>query len=440
MKRYGTLREMMESRSARGTAFEYTEDGVRRTVSYSGFLEAIDRYPLPQARTVGILFGNDMESITAFFALAGKRRLVLMNPEDDERILRKQIAKTGVSFLAGPEDLCRDLKDALVPDAPAPDSDILLFTSGTTEEARAVVLTEQNLCSAAYNGSCMLALKDADRHLSVLPFSHVFGLVCALLWPLNFGATVCLGNGIRSIFTDFALYRPTVACLVPQMAAFLSANRLFNAELKLVLIGAGVCDDATLSRIADMGIRVSYGYGLTETSSGIALSVGKDPRAMSICPDYEVKITPDGEIAVKSATTIMKGYLNDAKATAEVLHDGFLFTGDLGRIENGLLYITGRKKEVLVFSDGSKVFIPEYENRLAAALKGETDFAIIQGRRGEIVLVIREKGSGTAQKVDAFNASLPRSHRIADIVYTDKSLPRTRTGKVRRYELKEYLR
>ena len=80
MKRYGTLREMMESRSARGTAFDYTEDGVRRTVSYSGFLEAIDRYPLPQARTVGILFGNDMGSITAFFALAGKRRLVLMNP------------------------------------------------------------------------------------------------------------------------------------------------------------------------------------------------------------------------------------------------------------------------------------------------------------------------------------------------------------------------
>ena len=97
---------------------------------------------------------------------------------------------------------------------------------------------------------------------------------------------------------DFAEYRPTAVCLVPEMAAFLASRKLFNPELKLILIGAGPCSDRTLEMIRSMGIRVSYGYGLTESSSGIALSLGEDPRAMTVCPDYQAAIEPDGEISV----------------------------------------------------------------------------------------------------------------------------------------------
>ena len=96
---------------------------------------------------------------------------------------------------------------------------------------------------------------------------------------------------------DFDEFRPTVASLVPEMAAFLAVRKLFNPELSLVLIGAGDCSDTVLSAVRSSGIRVCFGYGLTETSSGIALSIGEDPRAMTVCPDYKVEIEPDGEIA-----------------------------------------------------------------------------------------------------------------------------------------------
>ncbi len=432
MERFKTLVAMLESQDPNSVAFEYLEEGRPKSKTYGEFLKDISEYRIPNGPVVGLMFSIDINSITAFFAMAGKKRLVLLNPDDRGSTLLSQIHSTGVTDLVGQSDVGNYTPTECHDSAP----DILFFTSGTTHEAKAVMLTESNLCSAAYNGGSMLALKRTDRLLSMLPYSHVFGLVCALLWPLSFGCTVCLGNGIRAMFTDFALYKPTATCLVPQMAKFLSMNRLFNRELSLVLIGAGVCDDATLSFISGMGIRVSYGYGLTETSSGIALSTGVNPRAMSICPDYEVSIAHDGEIVVKCSTTLMKGYYNDPKATAKVLKGNRFYTGDLGRIEKGLLYITGRKKEIMVFSDGSKIFLPEYEQRLSEALAPETDFAVIQGKGGEVVLAI--SGAKDVQsKVDAFNSGLPRSHNISRIVYMEHKLPRTRTGKVRRYDIEK---
>ncbi len=430
MKRYSSLLEMLEANRPEMVAFRY--EGGERT--YGDFLADVKAFALPECDVVGLFLSNDIKAITAFFALVGRRQLVLLNPEDDVKALGKQIMKTHVNCLLGDDELSAELDGYLEKDFRTDDTDVLLFTSGTTESARAVVLTESNLCSSAYNGGSRLPLSEEDVMLSVLPLSHVFGLVCSLLWPLSFGCTVCLGSGIRTIFMDFPTYRPTVTSLVPQMARFLAAKRLFNPELKLVLIGAGVCDDWTLSAIKDMGIRVSYGYGLTESSSGIALSIGDEPRAMTICPDYSIDIAEDGEILVRCDTTLMKGYYEDPEATARVLSGNVLHTGDLGRVEGDLLYITGRKKDIMVFSDGSKLFIPEYEMKLAAVLGQGVDFAIVQGGRGEVVLVVCCENS-VQRMVDAFNQGLARSHQIERVVYTKERLPRTRTGKVRRYDL-----
>ncbi len=435
MKRYASFLEMIESQNGDKTAFRYS--GGERT--YAQFLEDIKSFKLPEADVVGLFLSNDIVSITALFAMIGKRQLVLLNPEDDEKTLAEQITKTNVSFLFGDDELTKALDCKLNKGYRTDDRNVLLFTSGTTQSSRAVVLTEGNLCSSTYNGGCRLPLSPDDVMLSVLPLSHVFGLVCSLLWPLSFGCTVCLGGGLRTFFMDFATYKPTVASLVPQMAKFLAAKKLFNGELKLVLIGAGVCDDWTLSAINEMGIRVSYGYGLTESSSGIALSIGDDPRAMSICPDYRISIAEDGEILVRCDTTLMKGYYNEPEATKAVLEGNLLRTGDLGRVEGDILFITGRKKDIIVFSDGSKVYLPEYEMKLAGILGGGMDFAVVQGSRGELVLVICCQNS--VQKiVDAFNAQQSRSHQIDRIVYVNERLPRTRTGKVRRYDLQDIVR
>lgn len=430
MRKYSSLIDMVGSQDLGFVAFRYK--GIEKT--YGQFLDDVRSFNPPEGDVVGLFLSNDIETITAFFAMAGKRQLVILNADDDEEVLKRQIIKTHVSVLYGDAERAAELDPYLEKDFHTTDTDILLFTSGTTESARAVVLTESNLCASAFNGGSRLPLSATDVMLSVLPLSHVFGLVCSLLWPLSFGCTVCLGGGLRTFFMDFRTYKPTVASLVPQMARFLAAKKLFNPELKLVLIGAGVCDDWTLGMIKDMGIRVSYGYGLTESSSGIALSIGDEPRAMSICPDYSISIAEDGEILVQCDTTLMKCYYDEPEATERVLKGNVLHTGDIGRVEGDILYITGRKKDIMVFSDGSKIFLPEYEMRLGEILGEGVDFAVVQGKRDEVVLVIRCENS-VQKMVDFFNATVARSHQIERIVYVQESLPRTMTGKVKRYDL-----
>ena len=431
VRRFASFREMLTAQNRGDTAFGYFEGDTRKQLTYGEVLEMIENYPIPEEDVIGVFCDNSIISLVAIFALAGKKQLVLLNPMDEPRVLESEISAAHVSKLIGqgPEDY----EAPTLVSGNVNTADILFFTSGTTSQNKAVVLDEQRLCSAAFNGGSLLPLTENTGLLSVLPHSHVFGFVCSLLWPLSFGAKVLLGRGLKRIFMDFSEYRPTAVCLVPEMAAFLSSRKLFNPELKLILSGAGPCSDRTLETIRSMGIHVSYGYGLTETSSGIALSLGDDPRAMTVCPDYTVSIEADGEITVVCDTTLMKGYYEDASATDAVLQGNKLFTGDLGRLEDGKLFITGRKKDILVLSDGTKIFLPEYEERLRQVLGPDSDFAVIQLKSGALALAA-VKPQKAENAVDIFNAGYPRGQRITKIIYVDE-LPKTSTGKIRRYEI-----
>ena len=431
VSRYASFRELIAAQDPENAAFGYFEGNTRKLLTFGEVLALIDTYPVPDEDVIGIVCDNEISTVTAALALAGKKQLVLLNPMDEPRVLAGEIRTAHVSKLIGhlPEGLeLQPLEKGTVTTA-----DILFFTSGTTARNKAVVLDEKRLCSAVYNGGSLLPLTSTDSLLSILPLSHVFGFVCSLLWPLSFGARVDLGRGLKSIFFDFAEFRPTVTSLVPEMAGFLGAKKLFNPELKLILIGAGSCSDQVLAMLKAMGIRVSYGYGLTESSSGIALSLEDDPRAMTICPDYEVTIESDGEISVVSDTTLMKGYYEDEAATREVLKGNRLFTGDLGRLEDGKLFITGRKKDILVLSDGTKIFLPDYEEHLRTILGRDSDFAVFQLKSGALGLAV-VKPRDIEAAVDTFNTEYPRGQRISRIFYFDE-LPKTATGKIRRYDI-----
>lgn len=431
IRRFTSFRELIAAQDPENAAFGYFEENVRKLLTFGEVLKRIDTYPLPEEDVIGIICDNGIASVIAMLALAGKKQLVLLNPMDEPRVLAGEIRTARVSKLIGtlPEGLELPPHEK----GTTASADILFFTSGTTARNKAVVLDEKRLCSAVYNGGSLLPLSGSDSLLSVLPHAHVFGFVCSLLWPLSFGARVDLGRGLRSVFFDFAEFRPTVTSLVPEMAGFLGAKKLFNPELKLILIGAGSCSGQVLAMLKAMGIRVSCGYGLTESSSGIALSLGDDPRAMTVCPDYEVIIEADGEITVISDTTLMKGYYEDEAATREVLKGNRLFTGDLGRLEDGKLFITGRKKDILVFSDGTKIFLPDYEEHLRSFLGRDSDFAVFQLKSGALGLAIVKPKEAEAA-VDAFNTEYPRGQRISRIFYFDE-LPKTSTGKIKRYDI-----
>lgn len=414
-----------------------------RTVSFSQLFETVQQRAALLRKShktcLGLLSDGSLDCVTELFAanIAGMQ-IVMLDENAPSVLLRQLIQYTDVDLLWGDEDLVEELSPALTQGVKDGSGKILFFTSGTTERAKAVVLTDHSLCQSAYNGSAKLPLAPEDTLLCLLPLGHVFGFVCGLLWGLSCGACVALGRGARHYIDDCAYYKPTTISVVPLLLGFLMKQRLLNQELKLILVGAGDCPPALLDAAAAMGIRVSFGYGLTETSSGVALSLGDDPYAMTVCPDDRLCIAEDGEIRIDAPTCVMKGYYRDPDATAAAFTaDGWLCTGDLGSLdEAGRLHVTGRKKEILVFSDGTKLFLPEAEAQLAGLLPGE-DLALCQ-KDGKVVLVL-----GGSQKTDEeiktavapWQKDRPRSQQIAAIEHTEGALTRTATGKVKRWEL-----
>lgn len=321
---------------------------------------------------------------------------------------------------------------------------VLFFTSGTTAQSKAVVLTDESLMSSAFNGASLLPLTPDDTLLCLLPMAHVYGFVCGLLWGLACGATVALGRGMRHYADDMALFNPTAVAVVPRLLGFLAARGAFGNRLGLVLVGSADCSEELLGAVRARGIRVSLGYGLTETSSGIALSTGDDFHAMTVCPEDEVTISAEGEILVHAPTCLMQGYYRDPDKTAAAICDGILHTGDKGYLdEAGLLHVEGRLKDVVVLPNGTKAFIPEYENAAAKAL-GEQDIAVV-ALNGALTLICGRLAHGLsdAEIMAALKepmAAYSPSSRIGRIVRLGHALPRTAAGDVERWKIQEELR
>ena len=389
---------------------------------------------------LGLLCDGSFACVCEIFgAVMAGLQVVLFDENIPEEQLRVLICKTDVDVFWDhgllEEDLSLELTDGVRDGA----GRLLFFTSGTTDSAKAVVLTEASLCASAWNGASLLPLRPEDRLLCALPLNHVFGFVCGLLWGLSCGATVALGRGARSYARDFLFFRPTAVSLVPLLVGYLLKQNALNPELKLVLIGAGDCPPALPAALKRQDIRVSFGYGLTETSSGVALSLGEDPYAMQVCPDDRITIAEDGEILIENTSCMMQGYYKDSAGTEAVLKNGVLSTGDLGRFdERGLLHVTGRKKEILVFPDGTKLYLPEYEARLQAVLH-DREFCVISVASAP-ALVLRGKESereAVQAALEPLMRELPLPRRIKSVYFEPAPLPRTATGKLQRWVLQK---
>ena len=388
---------------------------------------------------LGVLADGSLDCVIELFAanLAGMQ-LVMLDENAPAALLRQLVAYTDIDALWGDEDLAEELAPALTSGVSDGEGKILFFTSGTTERAKAVVLTDHSLCQSAWNGAQKLPLAPTDTLLCMLPLGHVFGFVCGLLWGLSCGACVALGRGPRHYIDDCSHYRPTAVSVVPLLLGFLLKQRAVNPELKLILVGAGDCPAALLEAAGALGIRVSFGYGLTETSSGVAISVRGDPFAMEICPDDTITLAEDGEILIQAPTCMMQGYYKRPDATGAGLIDGVFHTGDLGRFdEDGRLHITGRKKDVLVLPDGTKIFLPEYEAAIMQAL-GHTELAVtLRDQRPLLIFSGEGDEKEIMGKLLPLMTELPRGQRLCGVEIVQEPLPRTATGKIKRWELQQ---
>ena len=424
-------------------ALLYAAGDAQKTLSFSDLKRCVDTRAdalrAEDKQAYGILADGSLDCVIEIFAsvLSGRRTVLLSEAAADE-VLTEQVREAELDALWGDPDLCNMLTPALSETAEGGTGKLLFFTSGTTSRAKAVVLTDASLMSSAYNGGALLPLSPSDTLLCMLPLDHVFGFVCGLLWGLSCGACVALSRGARHYHEDCIFFRPTALSAVPALLGFLLKYRALNPELKLILIGAGSCSERILSAAKATDARVCFGYGLTETSSGVALSLGDgDPYAMTICPDDTVTIADDGEVLISAPTCMMQGYWRRPEDTAAVLKDGVLLTGDLGTIGvDGKLRLTGRKKEMLVLSDGTKLYLPEYEQALSDALGGEPLCVLLVDDRPILILEgeVRDAASIWAA-IKPVVEQRPRNQQIRSVEFYEKTLPRTASGKIMRWAI-----
>lgn len=244
----------------------------------------------------------------------------------------------------------------------------ILHTSGTTGDPKGVVLSHGNLASNAVGTLSAFPQRSEDIRLGWLPLSHIFARTCDLYtWLATPGMTLAVGRGRDTVVQDCQTVQPSLLNGVPyffeKVARFLGsqdppgrAQDLLGGKLRMCNSGGAALPDAVARFFNDQGILLVQGYGLTETSP--VITVDTEYRTGSVgrpIPGVEVKIADDGEILTRGPH-VMLGYWNLPEATADVLRDGWFYTGDLGRQdEDGFVYITGRKKEIIVTSGGKNV-------------------------------------------------------------------------------------
>lgn len=446
MNRYHGFRDFLEdARIHHGNqkAFLF-EDGQQKTIDWNTFTADVyhrsDELKDTGKTCMGIITDGSLSCIEEILAASlADMQVVLLDHMTPLPLLEQLLIQTDCDCIYGSPHHHKALDPHLTNGVRDGRGKILFFTSGTTNRAKAVVLTDESLMNSAYNGASMLALHEDDILLSCLPLSHVFGFVCGLLWPMTCHAITALGRGPRHYMDDCSYFHPTAVSVVPTLLKFFMHHDLLNAEMRLILVGAGDCSDDLMEAVQKKGVQLSYGYGLTETSSGVAISTTGDPRAMAVCPDDRITIAEDGEVLIYAPTCMMQGYYKNEKDTEQVLIDNVLHTGDLGHLdEEGKLHLTGRKKDILVLPNGTKIFLPEYEMEIMKILKDQ-DLAVILRNHKPVLVIngLKETKEKTMDRLSEVMKKMPRSHQITDIIDLGHELQRTATGKLKRWEIEK---
>lgn len=395
---------------------------------------------------------------------------------------------------------------------PAGSSDdiaVLLYTSGTTSDPKGVMLTHGNLNAEADGVFNVLRIGVTDALLGVLPLFHALAQMANLLLPLSVGARVVYLETLNTTELLRALEQRDITLFVcvpqffylihervmkrvessgraarvifrlllrlgrmgqmlglnPGKVFFAEAHRRLGTKMRYLITGGSRFDRKIGRDLQDMGFDVLQAYGLTETSGGACLTRPRENVLGSVgkpLPGNEVRIdkstdraeSSDGEIQIRGPI-VMKGYYNRPDATAEILKDGWLHTGDLGYLDSrGNIFVTGRSKDVIVLSNGKNIYPEEIEaHYLQSPFIKEICVLGLESRPGEplaerlhAVIVpdfeqLRERKIVNAREVIRFDveglsAQLPGTKRVLSYDIWQEDLPRTTTRKLKRFEIR----
>lgn len=374
---------------------------------------------------------------------------------------------------------------------------ILLFTSGTTGISKAVMLSQRNICSNVSAMTTLIKYEEDDKVLSFLPLHHTFECTATYLFCFFIGFNICYCDGLKHIQQNLVEYKISgmvcvpavldvmyrqiwknikqkklsfiVKCLIGisnflllfhidiRRKLFKSILEPLGGRLRTIIYGSASADKKVVKFFNAIGVRMIQGYGLTETSPVISCENDKYQKVGSagrplFCEDVQI-IDKDekgiGEITVKGPN-VMLGYYQNEEATKEVLINGYFHTGDLGFIDkDGYLFVTGRKKDMIVLKNGKKIFPQELEillndseyisesfvylspkeaDKLCTKIIYNTEKEELKDKNKEEILEIIK------QEVKKVNFQTPPYKNIRGITITTEPFAKTTTQKIKRFE------
>ena len=365
------------------------------------------------------------------------------------------------------------------------DVSLMLYTSGTTGKPKGVMLTFDNILVNVEGLDKYNMFIPEDVVLALLPMHHIFPLLGSGVIPLAKGGTIVFLKEISSqaMLDAFQKYKVTMMIGVPRLwemlhkkimekinsgkitksifklaqkinnintrkKIFKKVHETFGGNLRFLVSGGSKLDGQISKDFLTLGIQICEGYGMTETAPMISFTPINEivpGSAGKILPGIEVKIDSDGEILARGRN-VMAGYYKRPEETAKTIdNEGWLHTGDLGNIENGYLYVTGRKKEMIVLSNGKNINPVEIEQWIM----GRTDL-IQEMAVSEIDSVLTAVIYPNFQKIidenitniketlkwgiiDKYNSKAPNYKKILNIEIVQEELPKTKLGKIRRF-------
>ena len=484
-----------------------------------GVIVPIDRN-LEPGEITNLLERADVEAIFASPKLAPtvvplldelplvKQVIIMAAPNDevDELITDNRLITMSQLVAEGKELVAEGKQGYIDAQINADDLSTILFTSGTTGLAKGVMLSHRNLSQNVFNMSKYVHIPEAGRVLDVLPMHHVYEMTCTVMTSFYQGATVVICEGLKYIQKNFVEAECNIMLGVPlifeniyrkiwtnaeksgstdklrraigmSMKLDLRNNRavtkrlfkavhgIFGESLHLLIAGGAAIDPNVIAEFEAMGLPMMQGYGMTENSPIIAVNQDRYGKAASVgkpMPGTEVRIIDKdssgiGEVICKGPS-VMMGYYKDAENTAKTIKDGWLYTGDYGYFdEDGFLYITGRKKNVIVTKGGKNIFPEEVEYYLL--LSDYICEVIVYGKPEEVkddlictaimypdYKALEEAGAENdedkykllKEAVEEANSKMPPYKRVKRIESREDDFIKTTTLKIKRFEKENY--
>lgn len=358
---------------------------------------------------------------------------------------------------------------------------VIFFTSGTTGFNKAVLLSQKNICADLYGAASLF--KPYGAAFAPLPFHHAFGLITAILKPYYYQVPVFINSSLKRVLPEIQEAKPNTMFVVPAFVEtfykqiwstarktnqekklkigikisslllkchidirkklFASIKNQFGGNLDFVICGGAPLESKYVKWFRNIGIEILNGYGITECSPVVSVNRNKygcDGSVGQICRDVEAKII-DNEVCIKG-DIVMLGYYKDKKATDEVIKDGWFHTGDYGYInDDGFLFITGRKKNIIILSNGENISPEVIEAKLA---EDDGVCEVIVAEKDNLLIAYiypNEEYMQNQQYFDnliaKYNRNVPKNHQLAKAVLRTKEFKKNNNRKILRDKIME---